>query len=112
EAKLIRKINDFAKINFQIHKKIHQLKEQYYGKISLNDVQIGVDAGKSILVSGQNLKDLEKLLEAIKDTDINVYTHNELVVAHAYPKFEKFPNLKGHYQMSLDNVQYDFSSFK
>lgn len=112
ESKLIRKINDFAKINFQIHQKIHKLKEQYYGKISLNDVQIGVDSGKSVLVSGQNLKDLENLLEQVKDTDINVYTHNGLVVAHAYPKFEKYKNLKGHYQMSLDNVQYDFSSFK
>ena len=112
ESKLLRKIHDFAKINFQIHQKLHQLKEEYYGKISLNDVQIGVDKGKSILVSGQNLKDLENLLEALKDTDINVYTHNGLIVAHAYPKFENFPNLKGHYQMSLDNVQYDFTSFK
>ena len=97
---------------FYIHQKLHQLKEEYYGKISLNDVQIGVDKGKSILVSGQNLKDLENLLEALKGTDINVYTHNGLIVAHAYPKFENFPNLKGHYQMSLDNVQYDFTSFK
>ena len=112
ESKLLRKIHDFAKINFQIHQKLHQLKEEYYGKISLNDVQIGVDKGKSVLVSGQNLKDLENLLEALKDTDINVYTHDGLIVAHAYPKFESFPNLKGHYQMSLDNVQYDFTSFK
>lgn len=112
EEKLIKKINDFALINFQIHKKLHQFKEEYYGNIGLNDVKIGVDKGKSILVSGQNLKDLENLLEAVKDTEINVYTHNGLVVAHAYPKFKDFPNLKGHFQMSLDNVQFDFGSFK
>lgn len=112
EAKLTRKINDFAQINYQIHKKLHTYKEEYYGKITLNTVEIGVNSGKSILVSGQNLKDLEDLLEATKNTDINVYTHNGLIVAHAYPKFTKYKNLKGHFQMSLDSVQFDFSSFK
>ena len=112
ESKLLRKINDFAKINFQIYKKLHQFKEKYYGKISLNDVKIGVDKGKAILVSGQNLKDFQNLLEALQGSDINVYTHNGLIVAHAYPKFKNYPNLKGHYQTSLDNVYYDFTSFK
>ncbi len=112
EEKLIKKINDFAKINFSIHKKLHILKEEYYGKISLNEVEVGVEAGHSILVSGQNLKDFELMLEATKDKGINVYTHNGLIVAHAYPKFEKYPHLKGHFQMSLDSVQFDFASFK
>lgn len=112
EVKLIKKINDFANVNFDIHKKLHQIKEDYYGKIALHDVDIKFEPGKSILVSGQNLKDFEKMLEATKDTDINVYTHNGLIVAHAYPKFAEYPNLKGHFQMSLDSVQFDFSSFK
>ena len=112
EEKLVRKINEFALINYKIHMKLHRFKEEYYGNIMLNDVQIGVSEGKSILVSGQNLKDLENLLEAVKDTDINVYTHNGLIVAHAYPKFKNYKNLKGHFQMSLDSVQFDFASFK
>lgn len=112
ESKLLKKVNDFAKINYQIHQKLHKVKEEYYGKISLHDVKVGVEEGKSILASGQNLKDLEDLLEAVKETDFNVYTHNGLVVAHAYPKFAKYVNLKGHFQMSMDNVQFDFASFK
>jgi len=112
ETKLTKKINDFAQINYQIHKKLHQYKEKYYGKISLNSVEIGVKKGKSILVTGQNLKDLEDLLEATKDSEINVYTHNGLIVAHAYPKFAKYEHLKGHFQMALDSVQFDFASFK
>ena len=102
EEKLLKKINDFAKINFQIHKKLHILKEEYYGKISLNKVEVGVDSGHSILVSGQNLKDFEMMLEATKNEDINVYTHDGLIVAHAYPKFQKYSHLKGHFQMSLN----------
>lgn len=112
ETKLIKKINDFAKVNYDIHIKLHKFKEEYYGKICLHDVCVGVKEGKSILASGQNLKDFESLLEATKDTDINVYTHNGLIVAHAYPKFAKYKNLVGHFQMSLDNVQFDFASFK
>jgi len=112
EEKLTKKINDFAKVNYEIHKKLHFYKEEYYGKIYLNEVNVGVKKGKSILASGQNLKDLEDLLESVKDTDINVYTHNGLIVAHAYPKFGQYKNLVGHYQMSLDSVQYDFASFK
>ena len=112
EQKLVRKINDFAKVNYDIHKKLHRLKEEYYGKIGLHKVSIGVKKGQSILASGQNLKDFENLLEATKDTDINIYTHNGLIVAHAYPKFAKYKNLAGHFQMSLDSVQFDFASFK
>lgn len=112
ESKLTRKINDFAEINYKIHIKLHKFKEDYYGKIILNDVEIGVKPGKAILASGQNLKDLENLLEATKDEDINVYTHSGLIVAHAYPKFAQYPHLKGHFQMSLDSVQFDFASFK
>lgn len=112
ENKLIKKVNDFAKVNFDIHKKLHQQKEEYFGKISLHDVKIEVKEGKSILVSGQNLKDFENLLEAVKDTDINVYTHDGMIVAHAYPKFAEYKNLKGHFQMSIDSVQFDFASFK
>lgn len=112
EEKLTRKINEFAQINYKIHTKLHRFKEEYYGGITLNDVEIGVEEGKSVLVSGQNLKDLENVLQAVKDTDINVYTHNGLIVAHAYPKFAAYTNLKGHFQMSLDSVQFDFASFK
>lgn len=112
ELKLIKKVNDFAKENFKIHNKLHNFKEKYFGKISLNKVSTDIQKGKGILVSGQNLKDFENLLEATKDSDINIYTHNGLIVAHAYPKFKEYKNLKGHFQMSLDSVQFDFASFK
>ena len=112
EEKLAQKINDFAKVNYDIHRKLHRFKEEYYGEITLNSVNIGVKQGKSILASGQNLKDFETLLEATKDTDLNIYTHDGLIVAHAYPKFAKYKNLAGHYQLSLDSIQYDFASFK
>lgn len=51
--------------------------------------------GKAILVSGHDLDFFEKLLIATKDKGINVYTHSEMLPAHGYPEFRKYPHLKG-----------------
>lgn len=112
EAKLTRKINDFAKINFEIHKKLHKAKEDYFGKIRPIEISTDIKKGSSILVTGQNLYDFERLLEATKEEKINIYTHDGLIVSHAYPKLAQYKNLVGHFQKSLDNFQMDFSLFK
>lgn len=51
--------------------------------------------GKAILVSGHDLKMLEDLLKATEGKGINVYTHSEMLPAHAYPELKKFAHLKG-----------------
>jgi hydroxylamine reductase len=55
--------------------------------------------GKGILISGHNLDMLHKLLERIEERGladtINIYTHSEMLPAHAYPELKKFKNLKG-----------------
>ncbi|PAF50116.1 hydroxylamine reductase [Helicobacter sp. 13S00401-1] len=52
-------------------------------------------SGKAILVSGHNLHALEALLEQTKDKGINIYTHSEMLPAHAYPELKKYSHLKG-----------------
>ncbi len=111
-SKLVKKINDFARINFEIHQKLHKAREEYFGKIRLKKVSCNVKKGPAILASGQNLKDFELLLDALKDEEINVYTHDSLIVAHSFPKFDKYKNLVGHFQKNLDNLQMDFEMFK
>jgi hydroxylamine reductase len=59
-------------------------------KVTQNKVE-----GKAILVSGHNLEMLEKLLIATQDKGINVYTHSEMLPAHAYPELKKYEHLKG-----------------
>ena len=112
EAKLTRKINEFAKVNLEIHRKMHTAKEEYFGKIRPKEVSTEIKKGPAILVTGQNLSDFEKLLEASKEEEINIYTHNGMIVAHAYPKFSDYKNLVGHFQKSPDNFEMDFSLFK
>ena len=51
--------------------------------------------GKAILVSGHNLEMFEALLKATEGKGINVYTHSEMLPAHAYPELKKYSHLKG-----------------
>lgn len=67
--------------------------------------------GKAILVSGHDLGDLAALLEQTKDSGINVYTHGELLPAHAYPVLKAYPHLAGNYGGAWQNQHSDFASF-
>lgn len=59
--------------------------------------------GKAILVSGHNLSMLLSLLEATRDRGVNIYTHSEMLPAHAYPELGKFSHLKGNIGYSWVN---------
>lgn len=68
-------------------------------------------AGKAILVSGHDLGDLAALLEQTKDMGIHVYTHGEMLPAHAYPKLKAYPHLAGNYGGAWQDQQRDFANF-
>ena len=63
------------------------------------------------MVVGSNIKELEDVLEALKDEDIDVYTHDAMVLANTYPYFEKYPRLKGQYGQGIENCLLDFATF-
>ena len=67
--------------------------------------------GKAILVSGHDLQDLYTILEQTKDKGINVYTHGELLPAHAYPKLRAYTHLVGNYGGAWQNQNADFAAF-
>ena len=108
---LQKKIMDFAKVNNSIMKKLNGVIAEKYGPTIETEVNFSIEKGKCILVSGHYLKNLEMLLEAAKNENINIYTHNDMLSAHTYEFFQKYKNLKGHYQRSLNNLQLDFASF-
>jgi hydroxylamine reductase len=74
-------------------------------------VRVTPVAGKAILVSGHDLRDLAAILDATKDTGINVYTHGEMLPAHGYPKLRAYPHLAGNYGGAWQNQQAEFASF-
>ena len=63
-----------------------------YGNPKITKVNIGVRKNPGILVSGHDLRDLEMLLEQTQGTGVDVYTHSEMLPAHYYPAFKKYPN--------------------
>ena len=66
---------------------------QAYGNPQITKVSIGVGKNPGILVSGHDLRDLEMLLEQTQGTGVDVYTHSEMLPAHYYPAFQKYPTL-------------------
>jgi len=68
-----------------------------YGHPEIAQVDLGAGTNPGILVSGHDLKDLKDLLDQTSGTGIDVYTHGEMLPAHAYPEFRKYPHLVGNY---------------
>jgi hydroxylamine reductase len=67
--------------------------------------------GKAILVSGHDLGDLAALLEQTKDKGIHVYTHGEMLPAHAYPRLRAYPHLAGNYGSAWQEQTREFAEF-
>ena len=82
-----------------------------YGNPEITKVNIGVGKNPGILVSGHDLRDLEMLLEQTQGTDVDVYTHSEMLPAHYYPAFKKYPNFVGNYGNAWWRQKEEFESF-
>ena len=83
-----------------------------YGNPEITKVNIGVGKNPGILVSGHDLRDLEMLLEQTQGTGVDVYTHSEMLPAHYYPAFKKYPNFIGNYGNAWWKQKEEFESFR
>ena len=82
-----------------------------YGNPEITKVNIGTRKNPGILISGHDLKDLEMLLEQTQGTGVDVYTHSEMLPAHYYPAFKKYPNFVGNYGNAWWKQKEEFGSF-
>lgn len=82
-----------------------------YGNPEITKVNIGVGTRPGILVSGHDLRDLEMLLKQTQGSGVDVYTHSEMLPAHYYPAFKKYPNFVGNYGNAWWKQQEEFESF-
>ena len=83
-----------------------------YGNPEITKVNIGVGKNPGILVSGHDLRDLEMLLQQTQGTGVDVYTHSEMLPAHYYPAFKKYPNFVGNYGNAWWKQKEEFESFR
>ena len=82
-----------------------------YGKPEITSVKTSVGSRPGILITGHDLRDLEMLLEQSRDAGVDIYTHGEMLPAHAYPAFKKYPHLYGNYGGSWPQQKEEFESF-
>ena len=100
-----------AVVDNSLMKALQQAKEERYGKARAREVSYSTTPGKAILVVGSNIRELEDILEALKGENIDVYTHDEMILANTYPKFSEYPNLKGQFGQGIENCLLDFATF-
>ena len=82
-----------------------------YGNPEITKVNIGVGTRPGTLVSGHDLRDLEMLLKQTQGSGVDVYTHSEMLPAHYYPAFKKYPNFVGNYGNAWWKQKEEFESF-
>ena len=80
-----------------------------YGTPIPVSVPLVVERGPFIVVTGHDLKDLELLLKQTEGKGVNIYTHGEMLPAHAYPELRKYPQLKGNFGTAWQNQQKEFA---
>jgi len=102
---------EVGSINLKVMEVLDGANTGNFGAQEPAQARITAIKGKAILVSGHDLKDLYELLEQTKDTGINIYTHGEMLPAHAYPKLREYSHLAGNYGSAWQNQHAEFAAF-
>jgi hydroxylamine reductase len=102
---------NIGKLNFAILAMLDRGETETYGNPRPTQVNVKPVAGKAILISGHDLRDLHDLLQQTEGTGVNVYTHGEMLPAHGYPELHKFAHLVGNYGSGWQNQQAEFARF-
>ncbi|MBN2376630.1 MAG: hydroxylamine reductase [Sedimentisphaerales bacterium] len=100
-----------GEVNLKVMEMLDKANTDAFGHPEPTEVKVTVVAGKAILVSGHDLKDLEELLKQTEGTGINVYTHGEMLPALAYPGLKKYHHLVGNYGGAWQDQRQEFDNF-
>lgn len=100
-----------GEVNIRVMELLDHANTGAYGHPEPTRVRVTPKKGKAIVVSGHDLKDLKMLLEQTEGTGINVYTHGEMLPAHAYPELKKHSHLVGNYGGAWQDQQREFNQF-
>jgi len=97
--------------NLQVMGMLDEAHNASFGHPEPTAVRIHPKKGKAILVSGHDLGDLKALLEQTEGKGILVYTHSEMLPAHAYPELKKHAHLAGNYGGAWQDQKKEFDAF-
>ena len=99
-----------GEINLKCMELLDRANTETYGMPIPQKISTNIEKGPFIVVTGHDLRDLALLLEQTKDKGINIYTHGEMLPAHAYPELKKYSHLKGNFGTAWQNQQKEFDN--
>lgn len=99
---------ELGQVNLKCMELLDKANTGAYGNPQPTPVLISKKKGPFIIVSGHDLKDLKELLEQTEGKGINIYTHGEMLPAHAYPELKKYKHLVGNYGGAWQDQQKEF----
>lgn len=106
---LLPVVMETGAVNLKCMELLDRANTETFGNPEPSEVSWKVEKGPFIVVTGHDLYDLKLLLEQTKDLGIQVYTHGEMLPAHAYPMLRKYPHLKGNFGTAWQNQQKEFA---
>ncbi|MBQ9951975.1 MAG: hydroxylamine reductase [Clostridia bacterium] len=107
-AGLLPIVLEVGKVNLSCMALLDKANTETYGHPVPTEVTLTVEKGPFIVITGHDLFDLKKLLEQTEGKGVNVYTHGEMLPAHAYPELKKYSHLKGNFGTAWQNQQKEF----
>jgi len=107
---LLGLVIEFGQINLKCMALLDQANTETYGNPVPTEVTNTIEKGPFIVITGHDLLDLKQLLEQTEGKGINIYTHGEMLPAHAYPELKKYAHLKGNFGTAWQNQQKEFAS--
>lgn len=102
-------VMEVGRVNLIGMEMLDKANTQTYGTPEPTSVSLTVEKGPFIVISGHDLLDLKLLLEQTEGKGINIYTHGEMLPAHAYPELKKYKHLKGNFGTAWQNQQKEFA---
>ncbi len=107
---LLPMVLEVGEINLKCMELLDKANTETYGHPVPTEVTLNVEEGPFIVISGHDLYDLKQLLEQTEGKGINIYTHGEMLPAHAYPELKKYTHLKGNFGTAWQNQQKEFDN--
>ncbi|MBO5779045.1 MAG: hydroxylamine reductase [Clostridia bacterium] len=101
---------EVGEVNLKCMALLDKANTESFGHPTPTEVTLTVEKGPFIVVTGHDLNDLKLLLQQTEGKGINIYTHGEMLSAHAYPELKKFTHLKGNYGTAWQNQQKEFAA--
>lgn len=108
---LLNMVLECGKYSCSVLALLDKANTETFGKQEPSSAPLSIKEGPSILVSGHDMQDLYELLSQAEGKGVNVYTHGEMLTAHAYPKLKKFKCLAGHFGTAWHNQRREFKDF-